>query len=55
MNPILVACISGTIAWAIVLVGVHCLYTAHYRRRAATGAAFRRRLDKHVLRGGIWS
>ncbi|WP_181169630.1 hypothetical protein [Mesorhizobium sp. B2-4-4] len=55
MSPILTALIGGTVAWAIVLFGVHRLYTAHFQRRAATGAAFRRRVDKHVKRGSIWS
>lgn len=55
MNPFLVVGIGGVIAYAIILYGVHRLYTAHFSRRAATGAAFRRRVDKHVMRGGIWS
>ncbi|SDA39495.1 hypothetical protein [Mesorhizobium qingshengii] len=55
MSPFLVLGIGGTIAWAIVLYGVHRLYSAHFQRRAAAGAAFRRRVNKHVMRGGIWS
>ncbi|WP_292178218.1 hypothetical protein [Mesorhizobium sp.] len=55
MSPFLVVGIGGTIAWAIVLFGVHRLYTAHFQRRAATGAAFRRRVNKQVMRGGLWS
>ncbi|UDL90348.1 hypothetical protein LGH82_02910 [Mesorhizobium sp. PAMC28654] len=55
MSPFLVLGISGVIVYAIILYGVHRLYTAGFRRRAATGAAFQKRVNKHVMRGGIWS
>lgn len=54
MNPVLVLGISAVVAYAAILYGVHRLYTAHYRNRVASGAAFRRRVNKHVMRGGSW-
>ncbi|WP_190237938.1 hypothetical protein [Mesorhizobium sp. M2A.F.Ca.ET.015.02.1.1] len=47
-----------TIGWtlyALILVGVHLLFTRIERRRLAAGAAFRARVRKHVLKGFIWS
>ncbi|MBZ9678932.1 hypothetical protein [Mesorhizobium sp. ES1-1] len=53
MNPVLVLGISAVVVYAGVLYGVHRLYTAHFQRRSAAGAAFGRRVDKHVMRRGL--
>jgi hypothetical protein len=45
----------GWTLYALVLVGVHLLFTRIERRRLAAGAAFRRRVRKHVLKGFIRS
>lgn len=52
MSPVLVLGIGAAVVYAAILYGVHRLYTAQFGRRAAAGAAFRRRVAKHV-RGGF--
>ncbi|RRH98043.1 hypothetical protein EH240_19800 [Mesorhizobium tamadayense] len=45
----------GWMLYALLLVGMHLLFTRQERRRVAAGAVFRRRMRKHVLKGFIWS
>jgi hypothetical protein len=47
--------IAGAVIWGAFLYGVHLLFTRFEGRRVAAGAAFRRRVRKHVLKGFIWS
>lgn len=41
--------------YAAFLYGLHVFFTRQQGARLAAGAVFRRRVRKHVHRGGIWS
>ena len=46
---------AGAAAWGLLLYGVHLLFLRSTRRRTAERAAFRRRVEQHVLRQRRWS
>lgn len=46
---------GGWALYALILYGVHLLFTRQQRRHLAASAVFRRRVRKHVLKGFIWS
>jgi len=45
----------GVAGWGTFLYGLHLLFSRQARRDIAAGAVFRKRMRKHVLRGGVWS
>lgn len=45
----------GWALYALILLGLHLLFTRQQRRHLAAGAVFRQRVRKHVLKGWIWS
>ncbi|WP_181177722.1 hypothetical protein [Mesorhizobium sp. B4-1-1] len=56
MNGLWFLCFAiGSALWALLLAGLHLVFTRQQRRHLAAGAVFRRRVRKHVLKGFIWS
>lgn len=46
-------CILGGFGYAAILCGCHVLFTRQARRSSAAGAAFRSRVQRHVMRQGF--
>ncbi|MER8945725.1 hypothetical protein [Mesorhizobium sp. M0959] len=47
--------LAGASLYAVFLYGLHLFFTRQQGARLAAGAAFRRRVQKHVHGGGLWS
>lgn len=52
---VIMSALSGAALWAAFLLSLHMVFTRQARRDLAAGAAFRRRVQTHVYRGGSWS
>ncbi len=52
---VILSALSGAALWAAFLFCLHMVFTRQARRDLAAGDVFRRRVRRHVYRGGVWS